>query len=152
MKFDDIGSCRNFIKEHKGVVGFPVYGNPNYPIQYISEKYSKKFQWNMNKIRIYTLDIEVSAEDGFPNIQAAASDVTAITVHDSSADTYHTWGTGGYIPHDQTKTISVNRTDMSWSSSNLWIIIIIIIIIPIIVLIMVGFVFIVVALAKKFWR
>ena len=111
MKFDDIGSCRNFIKEHKGVVGFPVYGNPNYPIQYISEKYSKKFQWNMNKIRIYTLDIEVSAEDGFPNIQAAASDVTAITVHDSSTNTYHVWGTGAYVPHDQTKTILYYECD-----------------------------------------
>jgi len=111
MKFDDIGTCRNFIKEHKGVVDFPVYGNPNYPIQYISEKFPKKFQWNMNKIRIYTIDIEVSAEDGFPNIQAAASDVTAITVHDSSTDEYHVWGTGGYVPHDQTKIILYYECD-----------------------------------------
>ena len=105
IKFDDIGSCKNFIKEHKDVVGFPVYGNNNFAIQYISDKYPKKFQWNLNKIRIYTIDIEVSAEDGFPNIQSAASDVTAITVHDSIKNVYHVWGTGGYVPHDKTKNI-----------------------------------------------
>jgi DNA polymerase elongation subunit (family B) len=65
----------------------------------------------MNKIRIYTIDIEVSAEDGFPNIQSAASDVTAITVHNSSTNEYHVWGTGGYVPHDQTKKIFYNECD-----------------------------------------
>ena len=111
MKFDDIATCRDFIKQYKGVAEFPVYGNPNYMIQYISEKFPKKFQWNMNKIRIYTIDIEVSAEDGFPNIQSAASDVTAITVHNSSTNEYHVWGTGGYVPHDQTKKIFYNECD-----------------------------------------
>ena len=111
MKFDDIGTCRNFIKEHKGITDFPVYGNSNYLVQYISEKYPKKFQWDINKLRIYTIDIEVSAEHGFPNIQAAASDVTAITVHNSSTDEYHVWGTSGYVPHDQTKKIFYNECD-----------------------------------------
>jgi len=111
MKFDDIATCRDFIKQYKGVAEFPVYGNPNYMIQYISEKFPKKFQWNMNKIRIYTIDIEVSAEGGFPNIQSAASDVTAITVHNSSTNEYHVWGTGGYVPHDQTKKIFYNECD-----------------------------------------
>ncbi len=111
MEFDDIATCRDFIKQYKGVAEFPVYGNPNYMIQYISEKFPKKFQWNMNKIRIYTIDIEVSAEDGFPNIQSAASDVTAITVHNSSTNEYHVWGTGGYVPHDQTKKIFYNECD-----------------------------------------
>ena len=111
IKFDNIASCKDYIKQYKGVVEFPVYGNTNYAVQYISEKFPKKFQWNMNKIRIYTIDIEVSAEDGFPNIQAAASDVTAITIHDSSANVYHVWGTGGYVPHDQTKKILYNECD-----------------------------------------
>ena len=111
LQFDDIASCRDHIKQYKGVAEYPIYGNPNYIIQYLSEKYSTKFQWNMNKIRIYTIDIEVSAEDGFPNIQSAASDVTAITVHNSSANEYHVWGTGGYIPHDQTKKIFYNECD-----------------------------------------
>jgi DNA polymerase elongation subunit (family B) len=111
LKFDDIASCKDYIKQYKGVAEFPVYGNTNYAVQYISEKYPQKFQWDMNKIRIYTIDIEVSAEDGFPNIQSAASDVTAITVHDSTANKYHVWGTGGYVPHDQTKTILYYECD-----------------------------------------
>ena len=111
LKFDDIASCKDYIKQYKGVAEFPVYGNTNYAVQYISEKYPQKFQWDMNKIRIYTIDIEVSSEDGFPNIQSAASDVTAITVHDSTANKYHVWGTGGYVPHDQTKTILYYECD-----------------------------------------
>jgi DNA polymerase elongation subunit (family B) len=111
MKFDDIASCKDYIKQYKGVDDFPVYGNTNYAVQYISEKYPNKFQWDIKKIRIYTIDIEVSSEDGFPHPETAASDVTAITVHDSTANVYHVWGTGGYVPHDETKTILYYECD-----------------------------------------
>ena len=111
IKFDNIASCKDFIKQYSGTSNYPIFGNTNYIVQYISEKYPKKIQWNTNKLQIYTIDIEVSAEDGFPNIQSAASDVTAITVHDSIEDVYHVWGTGGYIPHDQTKNILYYECD-----------------------------------------
>ena len=111
IRFDDIASCKDYIKQYKGVAEFPVYGNTNYAVQYISEKYPTKFEWDMSKIRIYTIDIEVSSEDGFPHPESAASDVTAITVHDSTADVYHVWGTSGYVPHDETKTILYYECD-----------------------------------------
>ena len=111
IKFDNIPSCKEFLKEYIGTTNYPIYGNSNYVIQYISEKYPKKLQWNYNKLRIYTIDIEVSAEDGFPNIQSAGSEITAITVHDSISKVYHVWGTGGYIPHDETKKIKYNECD-----------------------------------------
>ena len=50
IKFDDTGTCRNFIKEHKGVENFPVYGNTNFVVQYISEKYPNKFQWTTQNL------------------------------------------------------------------------------------------------------
>jgi len=111
IKFDNIASCKDFIKQYSGITDYPIFGNTNYIIQYISEKYPKKVQWNTNKLQIYTIDIEVSAEDGFPNIQSAASEVTAITVHDSVSQTYYVWGTGGYVPHDDTKQIRYNECD-----------------------------------------
>ena len=111
IKFDNIASCKDFIKQYSGTINYPIFGNTNYIVQYISEKYPKKVQWNTNKLQIYTIDIEVSAEDGFPNIQSAASEVTAITVHDSVSQTYYVWGTGGYVPHDDTKQISYSECD-----------------------------------------
>ena len=111
IKFDNIASCKDFIKQYSGTTNYPIFGNTNYIVQYISEKYPKKVQWNTNKLQIYTIDIEVSAEDGFPNIQSAASEVTAITVHDSVSQTYYVWGTGGYVPHDDTKQISYSECD-----------------------------------------
>jgi DNA polymerase elongation subunit (family B) len=111
IKFDNIASCKDFIKQYSGTTNYPIFGNTNYIVQYISEKYPKKVQWNTDKLQIYTIDIEVSAEDGFPNIQSAASEVTAITVHDSVSQTYYVWGTGDYVPHDDTKQISYCECD-----------------------------------------
>ena len=80
LKFDNIASCKDYIKQYKGVAEFPVYGNTNYAVQYISEKYPNKFQWNMNKIRIYTLDIETECENGFPDINKAAEKLICVTI------------------------------------------------------------------------
>jgi len=64
VKFDNIASCKDFIKQYSGTINYPIFGNTNYIVQYISEKYPKKVQWNTNKLQIYTIDIEVSAENG----------------------------------------------------------------------------------------
>ena len=111
VKFDDIPSCKDFIKQYKNIKNYPIYGNTNYMVQYISEKYPSKIRWNYNKLKIYTIDIEVSAEDGFPDIQTASSEITAITVHDSISNTYFVWGTGSYVPHDDTKNINYNECE-----------------------------------------
>ena len=42
IKFDNIPSCKEFIKTYGDIPNYPIWGNTNYVVQYISEKYSKK--------------------------------------------------------------------------------------------------------------
>ena len=63
-----IRDCREFYKKYDGVDGFPIYGNERYLYQYISDKYSEdEIQFDISKISLVTMDIEVQAERGFPD-------------------------------------------------------------------------------------
>jgi len=76
-----ISDCREFIKKYSEVEGFAVFGNDNFKAQYISEKYPEdEIKFDINKIRLFTIDIEVSAENGFPNVFECAEELLTITL------------------------------------------------------------------------
>ena len=105
FKFPSIKECRDFLDQYDGVTNYPIYGNKAFTYQYISETYSKDIEWEASKISIYTLDIEVASDDGFPDIRLANSPITAITVYSNIHDAYYVWGTGEYKKHDPDKRI-----------------------------------------------
>lgn len=57
-----IKDTREFIKRYDGIQGFAVYGNSNYAYQYISDNYSNDINWDMEQIKVFTIDIETSTE------------------------------------------------------------------------------------------
>ena len=62
---------------------FDVYGNDRYICQYISEKYpEEEIKFDISKIKLVTIDIEVAAESGFPNVFDCAEELLAITLQD----------------------------------------------------------------------
>jgi hypothetical protein len=66
-----VRDCREFYKKYEGVDGFRIYGNDRYVSQYISEKYPEdEIKFDISKIRLYSLDIEVASENGFPNVES----------------------------------------------------------------------------------
>lgn len=76
-----ISDCKEFIAKYSNVQGFPIYGNDNYKAQYISEKYPEpEIKFDIKKIRLLTIDIEVAAEGGFPNVFDCAEELLAITL------------------------------------------------------------------------
>jgi DNA polymerase elongation subunit (family B) len=78
-----ISDCKEFLEKYTKVDGFVVYGNDNYKAQYISEKYPEdEIKFDINKIRLMTIDIEVAAEGGFPNVFDCAEELLAITLQD----------------------------------------------------------------------
>ena len=109
--FGGIKDCKEFLAEYSEVSNYSIYGNRNFIIQYISDKFPNKVKWDKSKLRIYTLDIEVSAEDGFPDIRLANSPITAITVHNSIDQIYYVWGTGTFESKDKEKDIKYCRCD-----------------------------------------
>ena len=80
-----ISDCKEFLEKYSRVDGFTVYGNDNYKAQYISDKYSEdEIRFDINKIRLVTIDIEVAAESGFPNVFDCAEEILTITLQNYS--------------------------------------------------------------------
>ena len=92
-----VRECREFVKRYDGVENFKIYGNTGYIYQYISEMYpEEEIKFDINKIKLTTLDIEVASENGFPDVESAAEEVLLITIQDYSSKQIRTWGVGPF--------------------------------------------------------
>ena len=51
--------------------------------QYISDNYREdEIKFDIKKIKLTTIDIEVASEEGFPDVESAAEEVLLITVQE----------------------------------------------------------------------
>ena len=92
-----VRECRDFIKKYDGVQGFKIYGNDRYIYQYISDKYTdEQIIFDIDKVKLATLDIEVASENGFPDVESAAEEILLITIQDYSTKQIYTWGLGKF--------------------------------------------------------
>ena len=88
-----VRDCREFYKKYDEVEGFNIYGNERYIYQYISEKYPEdEIKFDISKIKLYTLDIETTAEQGFPDVNECVEEVLCITLQDYASKGIITWG------------------------------------------------------------
>ncbi len=92
-----VRECRDFIKKYEGVEGFKICGNDRYIYQYISDKYpEEQIIFDIDKVKLATLDIEVASENGFPDVESAAEEILLITIQDYTTKQIHTWGLGKF--------------------------------------------------------
>ena len=92
-----VRECRDFIKKYDGVEGFNISGNDRYIYQYISETYPEdELKFDISKIKVTTIDIEVASENGFPDVQSAAEEVLLISIQDYNTKQIRTWGLGKF--------------------------------------------------------
>ena len=85
IKPGKISECKSFIEKYLNVDGFSIYGNDRYVCQYISEKYTEdEIKFDIQKIKLVTIDIEVAAENGFPDVFNCSEELLAITLQDYS--------------------------------------------------------------------
>jgi DNA polymerase elongation subunit (family B) len=92
-----VRDCREFVKKYENVENFKIFGNTQYIYQYISDIYpEEELKFDINKIKVTTIDIEVASENGFPDVESAAEEVLLITVQDYSSKQIHTWGKGPF--------------------------------------------------------
>ena len=93
IKPGSVRDCRDFYKKYDEVEGFDIYGNDRYIYQYISEKYPEnEIKFDISQIKLLTLDIEVSSERGFPDVESASEEILAITIQDYTTKKITTWG------------------------------------------------------------
>jgi len=88
-----VRDCREFYKKYQDVEGFKIYGNDRYVSQYISDKYPEdEIKFDISKIRLVTLDIEVKSENGFPDPETADQEILLISLQDYNTKQIITWG------------------------------------------------------------
>jgi DNA polymerase elongation subunit (family B) len=88
-----VRDCREFYKKYDEIDGFEIYGNDRYIYQYISEKYPEnEIKFDISKIKLVTLDIEVASEAGFPDVESCSEEILAITIQDYTTKEIVTWG------------------------------------------------------------
>jgi DNA polymerase elongation subunit (family B) len=88
-----VRDCRDFYKRYEDVEGFEIYGNDRYIYQYISEKYPEdEIKFDISKIKLVTLDIETTSEQGFPDVASCVEEILAITIQDYTTKQIVTWG------------------------------------------------------------
>ena len=96
-----IKDARQFVDTHKEMEDFPVYGQTRYNNQYILEEYPwDEMKFDMNQIRIFTLDIETGAENGFPDIETADQEILLISLKDSHTGRITVFGARPYECND----------------------------------------------------
>ena len=89
---------RDFINRYKEVEDFKVFGNKKAHAQFIYDEYPKDIKWDQSKVRVATIDIEVSSENGFPKPDVATEEILSIVLHDSFTDRVIVMGLKDFQP------------------------------------------------------
>jgi|TARA_R110000744_G_scaffold372065_2_gene483487 DNA polymerase elongation subunit (family B) len=79
-----------------------LYGNKNYVVQYLQEKFPGKIEFDRDAVNVTSIDIETASDDGFPEPELAEKEVTAICMKNNKDDIYYVWASH---PYDVSKSI-----------------------------------------------
>jgi DNA polymerase elongation subunit (family B) len=105
IKPGTVRDCRELYKQYENVDNFKVYGNNRFIYQYISDNYSEdEIKFDITKIKIFTLDIEVASESGFPTVQDCCEELLTISIQDYATKDIITWGCSPFIQQQKNST------------------------------------------------
>ena len=94
-QFDSIIKAREFKKSYDNS-NSPIYGMERFAYQYIANEYKDDVEWQKDKIKIFTIDIETSCEEGFPDVDNPVEEILCLTVKNQTNKQIITWGTGEF--------------------------------------------------------
>lgn len=99
IDFDSIRDARDFIERYKDVSNMEIFGLNKFQYMYIYDNYKGDIDYDPKKVNIVTMDIECAADEGFPNIQRADKEITAITLRNRGKS--FVFGCGHFVTNDQ---------------------------------------------------
>ena len=99
IKFNTISEARKFKKEVE-TENSPIFGLERFHYQFIGQEYSNQIDWSKDYIKIFTLDIETTCENGFPDVENPQEELICITIKNQSNKKIITWGVGDFY-HDR---------------------------------------------------
>ena len=93
-----IRDCKQFIEDYKDIKGTQVFGMERFVYQYLSKEYDEQIEYDTDKIKIWSLDIETTSENGFPKPELAEEEVLLITLKNFKTKKIITFGSRPYTP------------------------------------------------------
>ena len=94
-EFDSIKEAKEWVESHKNQPEL-VYGNTQYSYNYIADTYKGDIAWDLDKILMVTIDIEVQCQNGFPSPIKAAEEMLSITLKNHQNKKIVVWGIGKF--------------------------------------------------------
>ena len=91
-----IKECKEFLRTYDGVDGTKIYGFDRVLYQFLAEEYPGEVEYDVNKIKLWSLDIETSSENGFPKPELAEEEVLLITMKNYKTKRLITFGSRPY--------------------------------------------------------
>ena len=95
IEFYSIKEGREFLETYKEQ-SQNIYGLERHPYVYIAHNYNSIIDWDIDKILIITLDIEVACESGFPDVNESIEPLLCITVKNHSNKAIRVWGVNDF--------------------------------------------------------
>ena len=81
IQFENPKQAREFIQKYENVHGFKVSGYERFVYQFIANEFPGDIDYRMDQMKIFTMDIEVACENGFPNVAEAAEEMLLSLIH-----------------------------------------------------------------------
>ena len=118
---ESIKDAKEFIDQYKDQPGL-VYGFTRWPYQWISDTFKGEIRWDMSKIMVATMDIEVESENGFPQVDRPIERVLSITLKNHTSKKFVVFGLYGYHTdrEDVTYIKCENEDDLLRRFLNFW--------------------------------
>ena len=91
-----IKDCKEFLNQYSGVDGTTVYGMDRFLYQFLSEEYAGEIDYDVDKIKLWSLDIETASENGFPKPELAEEEILLITLKNFKTKKLITFGSRPY--------------------------------------------------------
>ncbi len=96
-----IVEAKSFMEAHRDLEDYEICGQTRFLNQYIFETYpDEDMKFDMNQIRIVTLDSETGAENGFTDIETADQEILLISLKDSHTGRITVFGSRPYQSTD----------------------------------------------------
>jgi DNA polymerase elongation subunit (family B) len=99
IKFETIKEAKEFVSQYENQPEL-VYGLNQFVYTYIADNY-QEIRFDRSLMQVYTIDIEVQCENGFPNQEIAAEELLSITVKRYGFDDIIVWGIGEYKTNNE---------------------------------------------------
>ena len=98
-RFDGARAARETLQQYEGVEGMEVHGYDRFVYQFIADKFKDEIRFDMDLMTIYTIDIEVGCDNGFPSVEECQEEMLCITMKNLVTKEIITWGTREFNPN-----------------------------------------------------